>query len=743
MQFPDILNTDFKANDFREAKRAIDVAVSEHVAKNKRRKKFQKLYNAYNGLIKTKDFDYLTKTYGADSKTKMIDYKIGRSKIQLLIGEFLNIGFDATVSTTNRDAVVEKMDKIKETMGFMKAKPYLEDVRKTHNLNIFPGVQIPDKDDRDALKGLNLKSKNEMIMQHIIDGKIKHQRIKDKLAENFINTAITSETFGVVEKDINGEDVYRPIDPEFAIYRESVKDKFLERTPYIGEVKKMYRHEILTTFRNLKSDDRNKIAKMSENPSDYLNSGSYDIIDGNTAIPVYIIEWKIVEPVRTKENPAKESDVPYMADLSSDYYNKNQKQIDREVKRGKYKVFTKYKESLWGIVRIGNDVYIDGGELDNVIQTRLGGEKFNVQYNYSGLLHGTINSTRVSLQEMIMDLSVTYNILRFQINREIGKIKGKVFTYNREFLPKGETTESVMYKLVEDGILDYDGSQDGNIEDGRDSSNAIKEMDLGVSQALPILVQLAIDVERTIDRITGINESRQGLTKATSTATASLQNIEASRSITYPLFYDINEYAKRVLIKLAEKTKINWEWLDSIKGGMLVGNDEVFFLKATKDLTNDDYGIYISDGRKEYDIKERLRNLYGVQINAGELRTHDVAEAEMQDTFVGYRKVLDDAWVEIQKNQAQQAQIREEAENKRTKMGLEIAREDREDRQQATLDEISLEGEVDKEKIILKGEVDKGGAVSKAKTDTVLKQQEHDNNLEVLDGQAKINEANK
>jgi hypothetical protein len=205
-----------------------------------------------------------------------------------------------------------------------------------------------------------------------------------------------------------------------------------------------------------------------------------------------------------------------------------------------------------------------------------------------------------------------------------------------------------------------------------------------------------MNIEVTIDRITGLNENRQGLAKATMTATANTNNIEASRSITYDLFFALNDYEERVLMKMLEKQKLHLHDDD-----FLFDEDDLRYLAVTKDLRFASYYPYLSDGRLEQIIREKLERTFDSEINAGNLRSSDVAKFLRESSFAKAIKILDDANKELQQIRSQEMEQSQESKNREIEANLEIAREDREDRQEHEKELVILKGEVDKEKALL------------------------------------------
>jgi hypothetical protein len=703
MGFPKVDDYDFSLNGHRNDKmrEALDYAEKQYKSKSKIRQRFDELYNAYNGNIDSKKIESITKSAGRQSKTKYVKYRLGRSKLKQLHGEFLEISITPTVSTVNPEAINEMMDKYKKLLGMSIVKPQLEKVREM-GYNVYDGFNIPDRDDKRNWNIKNFKRANQEIMQDIINDKIQNQEIKLQLYNNFVDMTITAQMMGRIERNANGIDTFRFIPAKAMLFEEEVFDPFLERTPYKGEVRKMYPHEIVSNPEfNLSKEQRKQVMeigsqgsigdnKVEGNPEERTSAGTVD---------VYTIQWKGLDPVYQKISKVKGSKIPYKMILSKEYYKKNEAKIRRDLKNGKYELNTYYQETIWEASKIGGDIYTAAIKNENTIQVLTENGKYKAEFDYVGCLFSTVNGERVSLQEIIYELEKIYDDIRFQINREIKKIKGSAILYDKAFLPSKSKLSDVIYDISEDGIVTYDSSAEGNRSGTEAKSNevGITSIDLGENQSLAILMNQAMDIERVMDRITGMNDNRQGLAKATSTATANVNNIEASRSMTYDLFYFMNAYLERMLMKLAEKTKLNKTVLGKDTRRFIFSDDQLAYLVATKDLDKDNYGIKVTDGKKERDVITKLEMMFPQEINAGIISSADVAKFLTESNFIRAIRTLEIARERYNKTQSEES--KRNTEMAREQMEREEKRiiEDREDKQAHDLEMEVLRTEGKKE----------------------------------------------
>lgn len=677
---------------------------------NARIDKFTRLYNEYNGAVAPGSIQYLTQNYGKKNKTKYISYRIGRPKIDLINNEFLLRPLQATVHTINADSKTAKLEQFETVMGAMGARNELGKLQEV-GVDVLEGMPIPEEGDTAIWQKLSAKDKNELLMQTIINTQIPALSMKEKLAKNFQDLEIVAMCYGKISVDYNGDEEYTRIDPRRAIYEEVENDTFLEKSPIMGHLEMMPVHDVLMTFGNkLSKEDRDKIDLMRQNPSEYIGDygGLYSYVNGQFCVAVMFLEWKSVEEDFTKLSPKTKAQMEfdssadhYRMDLDAKEYYDNEDKYKKEVEKGKLKIETKWKEVLMAGVRIGHEILVECGEKPFTMRREDSpGNVFG--FSYCGALFNTVNGQRISLQEIIENFSNAFDITMYQILKELNKAKGKVMGYNRGVLPKGKTVKEIMYNALNDGFIDYDSTAQGN-KSGRDLdiTNMFKEIDLGVSSAFPALIALKQELQQTIDRLTGINEYREGQISASATATNAQSSIRASKTITEGLFYCMSLYTEKVLTKVCETTKITWGLYKINKGRIILGDDMFRYMQLTKDIAYQDYGVVLLDGGRELELRERFQRYAESALNAKDIKYKDIIAFDMEETLLGAKEVLEKAFAANEAIRVRDMQMQMQNESSMNQQGLntqvQIATETREDNQAAKINEIVVKGEVQKE----------------------------------------------
>jgi len=716
MQWPDIYEEDLSLESNQKyVRQALDYAAGRFASRKLRMEEIQNSYDSFNGII-TEDDKKILSTYksGNTSKTPYKKYRLGRSKMKQVHGEFLEISLDPSVYTVNPEAHNRKMDQYMEQLGLFHAREFIKKQRALGYKSL-EGMQLPESKDQ-ILGASGFKLQNELAMQSILNDKMVNEPIFDVFFENWKDMTICSELFSRVERDNNGKETLRYIHPKHWLGEESVFDPFLERSPYVGEVRPMYPHEILSN-RNwkIKKEDREKIKKLTLNYGD--KTEDLREVGDNRAINVYIIEVKTYDPVYFKISKPKNSEIPYEIEIPTETYNRDKKSIQKDVAKGKYKIETYDREVVWELIRIGEDIYLEPKKLDDTIVFLRNG-KLTAESSYTGFLFNTTDGERISLQDVLHDFEQIYDDIRFRINRELKRIKGKVLILDKAFV-ETEKISHLVEDITEEGLVTINSAHAMDLGLDPRSASGISEYDLGNSQALPVLLAQAMDIERIVDKVTGMNDNRQGLTKATTTATTNINNIQASRSMTYDMFFFMGRYITRVLMKLVQKAKLNIAY-DTDHREFIYDEATKQFIKLTKEFSLDHYGITITDGKKERDAMAKAELFFPQEINAGMLRSKDVMRFITKSSFAEALKVLDDASTEMIGVQNKRDQSALDQKNQSDQMKYKLATEDREDKQSHDRDMQVLKDEGKKEQILLQKGLDSELQAQKADDDMLL-----------------------
>src|SRR6185369_589410 len=284
---------------------------SEQLLRNYKpsRDRMNRLYNVYNGIKDPLSIEWLTKTYGQENRAKFIAYRLGRTKIDLLQGEWLKRPLQSTVTTVNSQAISNKMQQYDFLKGAMIARDEIAAVKQHAGVDIMEGMQIPENND--VFESMKFKDKYEDMMQIIVDKSVVHLDVKKKLSECFLDCEITNHCHLMIELNQKGDVEIHKIDPRDAIYEPLQGDDYLEHSPIRGCRRQMSVNEILLRY-DLTKDQRDQLENARKNPNLYIGVNGYSrgymrYEDGNLWCDVLHVEWDSVTPMYTKVVPKTQS----------------------------------------------------------------------------------------------------------------------------------------------------------------------------------------------------------------------------------------------------------------------------------------------------------------------------------------------------------------------------------------------------------------------------------------------------
>lgn len=673
---------------------------------DKERRKMDRLYMSYNGERSLDSLKWLTEANGIEHRAKFVSYKVGLTKQKLLEGEWLRRPLNATVRTVNMQAKSEKMAQRDFMTGAMIAKSELETIKQVAGVDIMEGAPIPESEDDPIWKKMSPKDKQEAIMQVIVNEQIKKLGLVRKFGENFKDARIISKCFAKVEINQKGDVDYLWIDPRDAIYEQIDGDDFMEKSSIKGARQVMPLHQVLLRY-NFTKEERQKIESAA---NAFTNGSSTNhrirTVNGQAMIEVIHVEWKSVRASYYKKMPKTPMQLEYddntteiTKEIPADVYERNKAKYDKGVNNKEFTIETKYEEDLWEGTCIGGIVYKDVRRKPFQLRSVDAPAKI-MSSSYIGCLFGTTDGKRISLQELIENFDLAFDVCEYQIMKELNRAKGKVLGLDLASLPKNKTAAKVMQEITDDGIMFYNSMAAGNVGNRNlDLQHLLQQVDLGFSDSFPALITLQNNILNTLDKITGINENREGQVSASSTVTNTQGAIQASRTITEPLFYQMQLFVEKAMTCIVEATKVSWAFYKTEEGEQILGTEMFEYMKVTPELGYKDYGVHIEDGGKYLELMQRMRGYIEFGMNTKEISAVDALRFELAETTVEAEKVFEDAFQRAQAIAMESAQKEQEAaaamQQQQLQTQIQIQQENREDEQASKIDQIVTKGEVD------------------------------------------------
>lgn len=690
--------------------RVMEFAINNFQSDTQRINKITVNKNGYNGKVNRSRTDRVTNITSTansvlESKVQFKSYRLSRNMIDRMVGEWVEQNLNSTVYTTNDSNAEIKERLLNIHAGLNHLKDDVQKLRDNKIANPFNGLQPAPMDQNGMLQDMPMLV-NEIIMQRLLNHGVINDNLKMKYMVNRLDFVLASETFGKRYIDEFGYPAYRPIDVRNRMMMESDNDFFGDNSPYMGEYRPMFYHEIINECPDLKDEEKDEIKMVETVNSNAKNKwgayyykpdkgqkGQYD----TWTVQFYAYEpWFIDKVTKNKDTGEEETEE---VDLEK-YNNKKgfKNKLYAGAKEKKYEIRAKYKEVLWECTRIGPHIYTNfhkceymPGSINNPYKT---------QSDYVTLNFNTIDGERISFSELLEEIDFQYDVVRYMMNRELYKFKGMQLVYDRAYLPKIKQVNDknpypeILFKIGNDGIIDINSAAPGmQFDQGKRDKTGVDVKDLGLSKSFRDLIDIGYNLENTARMLAGFNDERAGMAKASATATTSTNNMIASRSVSAPLNYFFDRFIERDLNYYLDRAKISYGIINPEEGSRITG----YPVETVKRITDDDFANRISDGRKEADMRRIMEGLTPQAINAGENTVHGVMKAQFKETMA-------EAILELELDSDKIKSIVSQQNSEKGKQQVDAIAKQVEG-QKAIIDQQS-ENKVTE--IIAKGEVDKG-----------------------------------
>lgn len=635
------------------------------------------------------------------SKAKFKHYKIVSTKLERLHGEFVKKILKPSVETRGKDSLSAKMKNIglQLAMQSKEMQGVIQQFQEGMDMDLTGGVPMVDLQDPQQVKRLNPKYEYERFMTAVLQEQIKRLRVKDLGADTLLDAVIVSECHATAFLQPNKKVDIERIHPRNKIFEEIPNDTYLEDTQFHGENLPMSQQNILSTYgHKMDEEQREQVRTLNNHPEAWISGNStYWWEEENELIGwVQHLTWmsqkEVYEKVQKSEN--NEFVDHYENLLSKEYYNKNKAQIEREAKAGKYEIRKGYLTTLYESTRIGKDIYLDQREVPFIITLA---DDDKVYYNQTSLLLNTVDGRRLSMFEKLYDLDELYDIIMWQIRKELGKHKGNVVTIDRKYFDSDVTENDILFNIAEEGVVVINTASE-EVQANPERSSAIESGAVGSMETLNQLLQLKMDIERMVDRISGINEYMEGTAPVSATATQNVQAQEAGRTITSPIFYFHNQFMENLLFRILELTIYSITYLEDDSFDEILGENGLYVLTKLRDLDLEDLGVTLPDPNKEVEQRRILEFWSSQGINAKELKIHQAMQAALADTVAEAEKILTDGFDTVEKMRQAEQKAMLDSQERNVQATNETQRAMMEDAQEHDMDKIIMQGVVDGEK---------------------------------------------
>jgi len=596
-------------------------------------------YNFYQGLQTGDEFRFIQESENGESlPAQWINYNKIKNKVDVLIGELGQRGYDIVVKALNKDANVRRLEKKEQMRVDMKLKSLREDLEEKYGLPLSSGKPLPeDEEELDEYFDSNYKETSELIMESALKYISKKNDWDYERTAMFRDMLIAGRCF--VKCEIKGGiPVARRVDPRFMIFDTNATDDFLSDSSFFGEVRYMTAGEAAEKY-GLSKKQIEYAAKQYLNPgignmqNDYNTTlgtaQSPNLLDSTTLrffkrerdelrVMVLSAVWKDFKTIAHKASKDK---------YGGDHYKRVYDIVD-----GKENV-EKNNIAIWrqGTL-IGGKFLTEWGEVPN--QTRDTDDLKDTQCPYKALIPNYINGHGVSKVHQLMGLQKLKDITMYNVQLAMSRAGAKGFIYDVAQIPEDWEIEEVIKYLKTVGIAFIDSKKDRIPA----QFNQFSQIDMTISSSVGQYLEISRMIDQEMDEISGVNDARQGHVQGASQAVGVTQSaLFQSAMATSTLFNLFNSMSSKVLTHQAGLVKIAWAGKERF--APIIGDTGVDFLTHDVDLELNDYGVFIESIPPAIDDINMFHQTVMAALQSGSIDFVDAMKLMMEkDVKQGIRR---------------------------------------------------------------------------------------------------------
>lgn len=592
--------------------------------------------NYFNSLHTGDEYKFLQQSEdGEVLPAKWMNLNRIRPKLSIVLGEFMEKGYDINVKAINKEAISRRLEEKHRILVEMKLRPTAMALEAQVGLPFQSAEELPeDEEDLDDFMAATYKETSEFVMESALKWLAKRFEWDYTRYALFRDILVMGKCFAKVEI-IDGLPQIRRIDPRFIIFDTNATDDLLSDSTFWGEVRymniadateqfglsKQELDDLQTSFKDSSQANLSVTATTNfvsrDNQVLYFKQES-----GELRVLVVTAYW-----VDTKA---------YNHKLSKDNYGgEHLKKVDENEKANSSKgeEIIKKRIKIWrkGTL-IGGKILKDWGEMEN--QPRDIDNLSETYPPYIGCIPFFMNGVGISITHLLKPLQDLKDIVWYNVQKVMAQAGAKGIMFDVSQLPEGVEMDQAIKYLKNVGVGLIDSKKDGIPS----NYNQFQSYDLTISDSIVRYIEIMAQVDAEMDAMSGINEARQGMVQGSSQAVGVTQSaLFQSNLSTAPLFKLFRLFASRCFSQQAKLVKIAWTGKE--KFAPIIGDTGVDFLKQDIELDLNDYGVFVEEVPPMLDDISSFREFILAALQSGTLDFVEAMKLMMEkDVKVAVRR---------------------------------------------------------------------------------------------------------
>jgi len=562
-------------------------------------------------------FDFMERDYNGRSLPALwINYNKIRSKINLLEGEMTQRPLVPHCKTVNKDAATRKMKRrasiITNNIMFEVAKELDPEGE------LIPEVKrdfVPHSEEElDLFMQSSYKENVERVAERILEKDFERLRYRLLRLSLWRDILITGRAI-VKHEMVNNKPNLRRIDPRYAIVDPYCFDDMLSDASFVGEWRYAPLAEAAQDY-GLSLEELDELRKDTNTWiwGGYTNGSTKFMLpfmqeNAQWKTLVFYAEWKDIKQMRCKVTVDK------YGNEHVKFLNKDDKgTLSNKEQIAGSKVETRNIETVRKATLVGGSILKEWGEMDNQVRTSVD-DVASTQFSYTFVSPQYVNFRSVSKVEEISALQEFKDLIMYTIQTEMSTAGRKGFVYDTRYKPDNLSVQDVLYFLKVAGIAFTDSGKEAVPPSG----NPFPVIDNSLTDAISKYMELSNYVDLEMDRISGINDARQGFQKPSTLVGVNQMSLVQSSLITEPLFAAFRTFENVTLQKYVNFVKTTWSFTKELYA-TAVGELGVNMFEIDEDFELQDYSIYIdSEGGGIMSDRSKFEQMVMAAVQQGGL----------------------------------------------------------------------------------------------------------------------------
>lgn len=650
---------------------------------NSQRAEMLKLFRAYNAELSKEELELIkpvTCPNGISLGQEYIVYPLIQTKIEQIVGEFMSRPLRRKAYVLDKKSKNEKFDKKINMLAEQFAREIAEKVQG--DLGFKPETKNPEMNIPENIEEYDFKTIAEEVADGLINIFLDVRKEKHKFKSLFTKYCITDRAHAVLDK-AQGFTTAREVHPLDCDYDIDPYKIVQDDHDYFFENYYLTENEIYNTYPHLTNKEKQQVKEMFETLSG-MDSSTYHSESLSTSqkyngwfqtsnkinrLRLISASWKSRKRVSIKVSDNKNKDSKFYKKLPENYEERKKdviENIDGEMPRH--------------VVMLGPELCLSWGLMENRFSSI--DDPYSCQLPIVSIIRDNTLGTSLikSPAAKLYQLQQMASEILFEI-RFAMKTAGdsRVLLYDTSQTPKEFTKQGydnginqVMHHIKKDKLLMYNSKQKGINQ----NSKPFDSLDLSQKGAVQDLFNGLAIIEDLASKFIGISPEREGQVGQYQTATGTDKALRGSFARTEIIYTPFDEFIQALLEKVLLRGKFDYEKGEVIH--YIFGEMKTRFLTLFDNFFAADFGIYLSDSRKDKEAADRIDQAAQMALsnaNTPEL-IMGLIDVFDKETAVEKKKVFQDMLTSMEKIRQENSKAQQEAQQAEMQAKAQVKADD-------------------------------------------------------------------